>query len=153
MLVCSSCKPTYAKQPGLTFPSSGSQLYKVFLDLDSDRYPMKTYADAFFRVFGSWARHIVNVLQAIQLLLTVSVLILGNGQSISQISLGPSLNATKSMCFVACLIIFMATGMVVGQIRTLKRFGGLANFAIWLNVIILIIWYGHILLYYISNTY
>ena len=118
--------------------SSGFQLYKVFLHLDSDRYPMKTYADAFFRVFGSWARHFVNALQAIQLLLTVSVLILGNGQSISQISLGPSQNASNSLCFIVCLIIFMAAGMVVGQIRTLQRFGWLANFAIWLNVLILI---------------
>jgi hypothetical protein len=32
----------------------------------------------------------------------------------------------------------MAAGMVVGQIRTLQRFGWLANFAIWLNVLILI---------------
>jgi hypothetical protein len=116
--------------------SSGFQLYKVFLFLDSDRFPMKTYADAFFRVFGTWARHFVNGLQAIQLLLTVAVLILGNGQSISQIAAGP--NGTGTLCFIVCLIIFMAAGMVVGQIRTLQRFGWLANFAIWLNVLILI---------------
>ena len=30
------------------FYSSGYQLYKVFMHLDSDRYPMETYADAFF---------------------------------------------------------------------------------------------------------
>jgi hypothetical protein len=111
------------------------------MHLDSDRYPMKTYADAFFRVFGRWARHGVNILQAIQLLLTVSVLILGNGQSISQISLGPSQNSANSLCFIVCLIIFMAAGMVVGQIRTLQRFGWLANFAVWINVLILIFWY------------
>ena len=119
-----------------TCHSSGFQLYKVFLFLDSDRFPMKTYADAFFRVFGKWARHFVNALQAIQLLLTVAVLILGNGQSISQISVGP--HGGKSLCFIVCLIIFMVAGMVVGQIRTLQRFGWLANFAIWLNVLILI---------------
>lgn len=112
------------------------------MHLDSDRYPMKTYADAFFRVFGSWARHFVNILQAIQLLLTVAVLILGNGQSISQISLGPSQNQANSLCFIVCLIIFMVAGMVVGQIRTLQRFGWLANFAIWLNVLILIFRYA-----------
>lgn len=114
---------------------SGFQLYKVFLYLDSDRYPMKTYADAFFRVYGRWARHIINALQFIQILLTVSVLILGNGQSISQIS-------NDKLCFIVCLIIFMAAGMVVGQIRTLQRFGWLANFAIWINVLILFICMG-----------
>lgn len=112
---------------------SGFQLWKIFMYLDSDRYPMKTYADAFFRVYGSWARHSVNLLQAIQLLLTVSVLILSNGQSISQISKG-------TLCFIVCLIIFMAAGFVIGQIRTLQRFGWLANFAVWLNLLILFIW-------------
>ena len=114
---------------------SGFQLYKVFLYLDSDRYPMKTYADAFFRVYGRWARHVVNILQAIQLLLTVSVLILSNGQSISQVSMG-------RLCFIVCLVIFMAAGMVLGQIRTLQRFGWLANFAIWINILIMFICMG-----------
>ena len=106
---------------------------------------MKTYADTFFRVFGSRARHFVNFLQAIQLLLTVSVLILGNGQSISQISLGPLQDSTRSICFIVCLVIFMAAGMIMGQIRTLRRFARVANLSILLNVVILFIRYGHIL--------
>lgn len=96
---------------------------------------MKTFGDAFFRVWGKWARHFVNVCQAIQLLLTVSILILSNGQSISQVS-------KRNICFIVCLIIFMAAGMVVGQIRTLQRFGWLANFAVWINVLILFICMG-----------
>lgn len=111
---------------------SGFQLWKMFLSLDSDRYPMKSYADAFFRVYGRWARHVVNILLVIQLLFTVSILILSNGQSISQISKG-------NLCFIVCLIIFMAAGMLVGQIRTLQRFSWLANFAIWINLMILFI--------------
>jgi hypothetical protein len=111
---------------------SGFQLWKVFMYLDSDKYPMKSYADCFFRVYGRWARHGVNLLQAIQLLFTVSILILSNGQSISQISKG-------SVCFIVCLVIFMAAGMVVGQIRTLQRFGWLANFAVWINLLIIFI--------------
>lgn len=105
----------------------------MFLALDSDRYPMKNFGDTFFRVYGKVARHAVNILQAIQLLFTVSILILSNGQSISQISKG-------RVCFVACLVIFMAAGMLVGQIRTLQRFGWLANFAVWINLLIIFIW-------------
>ena len=105
----------------------------------------ETYADAFFRVFGSRARHFVNFLQAIQLLLTVSVLILGNGQSISQISLGPLQDSTRSICFIMCLAIFMAAGMIMDQIRTLRRFGRVANLSILLNVVILFIRYDYIL--------
>ncbi|KAM3069209.1 hypothetical protein ACMFMG_010726 [Clarireedia jacksonii] len=114
---------------------SGWQLYHIFLNLDSDRFPLKSYGDLFFRVYGTWARHAINALQSIQLLFTVSVLILSNGQSISQIS-------KSSLCFIVCLVIFMAAGMLIGQIRTLQRFGWLANFAVWINVLILFICMG-----------
>jgi len=105
---------------------------------------MKSYADTFFRVYGRWARHGVNILQAIQLLFQVSILILSNGQSISQVS-------KEKLCFIVCLIIFMAAGMVVGQIRTLQRFGWLANFAVWINVLIIFIWYVSSLLHMSSH--
>jgi hypothetical protein len=36
----------------------------------------------------------------------------------------------------------MAAGMIVGQIRTLQRFGWLANFAVWINLLILFIVMG-----------
>ncbi|RDW89012.1 putative N amino acid transport system protein-1 [Coleophoma cylindrospora] len=114
---------------------SGFQLWNVFMHLDSDRYPMRSFGDAFFRVYGLWARHAINFLQSIQLLLTVSILILSNGQSIAQISKG-------NLCFVVCLIVFMAAGMIVGQIRTLQRFGWLANIAVWINLLIIFIVMG-----------
>ncbi|OLN88986.1 N amino acid transport system protein 6 [Colletotrichum chlorophyti] len=107
---------------------SGWILHQAFLGLDSDRFPIKGYGDLYFRVFGSGARHLINIAQGLQLLLFVSVLILGNGQSISQISKGP--NGGAGVCFVACLVIFMAAGFVLGQIRTLQRFSWIANLAV-----------------------
>lgn len=115
---------------------SGWILWKVFLGLDSDKYPMRNYAEAFMRVWGRWAMHVANIGQFIQLLLTVSILILANGQAIYQISMGPQGNA--GICFIACLIIFMAAGFILGQIRTLQRFSWIANFAIWMNVFTMI---------------
>ncbi|KAI1661849.1 transmembrane amino acid transporter protein-domain-containing protein [Daldinia decipiens] len=117
---------------------SGWILWKVFCGLDSDRYPIRGYGDFFFRMFGSWARHFVNLAQALQLLLTVSVIILSNGQSISQISRGSS-GESQGICFVACMIIFMAAGFILGQIRTLQRLGWLANLAVWLNVTLVLL--------------
>lgn len=114
---------------------SGYQIWHAFMNLDSDRYPLKSYGDLFFRVYGRWARHAINILQSIQLLFSVAILILSNGQSISQMS-------KSKICFVACLVIFMAAGMFLGQIRTLQRFGWLANFAIWINVLIIFICMG-----------
>ncbi|KAL9623389.1 MAG: hypothetical protein Q9160_002282 [Pyrenula sp. 1 TL-2023] len=52
---------------------SGWQLYRMFLQMDSDRYPLKGYGDIAFRIFGSWARHTVNVLQSFQFFLNPDV--------------------------------------------------------------------------------
>ncbi|KAI0887069.1 transmembrane amino acid transporter protein-domain-containing protein [Annulohypoxylon maeteangense] len=112
---------------------SGWILWKVFCGLDSNKFPIRGYGDFFFRIFGAGARHFVNVAQALQLLLTVSVLILSNGQSISQISRGSS-GDSMGICFVACMLIFMAAGFILGQIRTLQRLGWLANVSVWLTV-------------------
>ncbi|KAF9877246.1 transmembrane amino acid transporter [Colletotrichum karsti] len=119
---------------------SGWILYRSFLGLDSDRYPLKGYGDLYFRVFGTWARHLVNFAQALQLMLFVGVLILGSGQSISQISKGS--NGGAGICFVACLIIFMVAGFVLGQIRTLQRFSWIANMSVWINLLVLFICMG-----------
>lgn len=34
----------------------------------------------------------------------------------------------------SCIVIWLLCGMVVGQIRTLQRFGWIANLAVWINV-------------------
>jgi amino acid permease len=113
---------------------SGWILWRVFLSLDSDKFPLKNYATAFYRIFGRWSMHFVNVGQALQLLLTVSVLILSSGQAISLMSQGAD-HTTNGLCFIVCLLVFMLAGFIVGQIRTLQRFSWLANFSIWINVL------------------
>ncbi|CAG8978706.1 hypothetical protein HYALB_00004689 [Hymenoscyphus albidus] len=114
---------------------SGFQIYKVFIYLDSNRYPVRTFGDLFFRTYGKWASHMSNILQTLQLLMSVSILILSNGQAISQISKG-------NLCFIACLIIFAIAGMLLGQIRTLQRLGWFANLAVWINILIMFICMG-----------
>jgi hypothetical protein len=71
---------------------TGWQLWRMFLMLDSNQYPMKTYGDFAFRIFGGFARHIVNILQSIQLVFNVGIIIIGNGQGIWQIN---------GMCYIA----------------------------------------------------
>lgn len=114
---------------------SGWQLWRMFLRLDSDRYPLKTYGDVAFRIYGTWARMTVNLLQSIQLLCNVGVIIISNAQSLSQITTG-------SLCFVVCAIIFTIAGAFLGQIRTLQKFGWVANAAIWMNLLVIFITMG-----------
>lgn len=111
---------------------SGYILWKVFLGLDSSRFPMVSFGDTYFRVYGPFARHFINVAQAIQQFMTVAVLILGSGTIIAQL-------ASEKICYIACLVIFTVVGMVFGSIRSLQRIGWLANMSVWINIVSFII--------------
>lgn len=110
----------------------GFLLWKMFLQLDSDRYPLRSFGDIAYRVAGKVARHTINIFQSVQLLFNVGIIIIQNGQGLSQISKG-------SVCFIVLCLVWAIAGAIIGQIRTLARLGWLAHFAIWLNVLILII--------------
>lgn len=115
---------------------SGIQLWKMFVGLDSTRYPLRNYGDLAFRVFGTWARHLVNVLQSFQFFLNVTLIIVSNGQGLGQMTGGKSQG--KQLCFVVCEVIFTVIGFILSQIRTLQSLSWLSNIAIWLNVIVII---------------
>ena len=79
-------------------------------------------------------RHFINVLQSLQMLMLVAVLILSEGGKASQISIGENGKHGNGLCFVICLLIIALLGMILGQIRTLQRFGWLANFSVFTTV-------------------
>lgn len=109
---------------------TGYQLWRIFLQMDSDRYPMKDYGDFGFRIYGQWARHLINVLQSFQFFLNVGLIIITSGQSISQMSKG-------HLCFVVCVLVSAIAGCIIGQIRTLARFGWLASLAVFMNLFVI----------------
>lgn len=117
---------------GIFAAFSGWILWVVFLGLDSSRFPMVSFGDTYFRVYGSWARHFINVGQALQQFMTVCVLILGSGTIISQLS-------NEHLCFIVCMLIFTIVGMALGSIRSLQRVGWLANASVWINIVSFII--------------
>lgn len=114
---------------------SGYLLLNIFLGLDSHQFPVRNYGDLAFRLYGGWARHVINVLQALALLLILGQVTIQNGQALSQVS-------KFRICYAVCPIIFIAAGFVLGQIRTLRRFGLIANLAIWLNLLVIFITMG-----------
>jgi hypothetical protein len=81
-------------------------------------------------------RHLINVLQSLQMIMLVAVLILSEGGKASQISIGRNGEHGNGLCFVICLLIIALLGMVLGQIRTLQRFGWLANFSVLTTVLV-----------------
>jgi hypothetical protein len=115
---------------------SGFQLWWQFTGLDSPKYPLRNYGDLGFRVYGNWARQLINVLQSCQFFLNVTLLIVSKGQGLAQMARGA--NRQGFLCFVVAQLIFMLLGFLLGQIRTLQRLGFLANVAVWLNIFVII---------------
>ncbi|KAI7189897.1 oligopeptide transporter protein [Hortaea werneckii] len=121
---------------GILAAYSGSQLWRMFCGLDSTKFPLRNYGDLAFRVYGNWARLLANTLQSFQFFMNVTILIVANGQGLGQMVAGKS--GTGCICFVVAELVFMLCGFVLGQIRTLQRLGMLANLAVWLNIITII---------------
>ncbi|KAF9358195.1 hypothetical protein BGX26_002262 [Mortierella sp. AD094] len=113
----------------------GILLWRLFVHLDSDEYPCKTYSDICERIFGRAARHVCTVLQSLQLIVNVGVICLGNGQSLAQIVAGS--DGTGHMCFTVTVVIWAAVGMALGQIRTLKNFTYLSYAAVVVNMVMI----------------
>ncbi len=110
----------------------------MFLQLDSDRYPLKTFGDLAYRVYGSVARHTVSLFQSVQLFLNVGIIIVTNGQSLSQIAAKGPDKTENGACFIILCFVWAIAGAFLGQIRTLQRLGWIANAAIWMNVFVII---------------
>ncbi|KAG5730954.1 N amino acid transport system protein [Termitomyces sp. T112] len=120
---------------GLAALYCGLILWRLFIRLDSQKYPLRTYADIAERLLGKSARHVCTVLQTLQLIVNVGTICLSNGQALSQMS-------KNRLCFSVCIVVWALAGMIVGQIRTLKSYGWLANSAVWINLLIIFISMG-----------
>ena len=100
------------------------------MGLDSYEFPVKSFGDLGFRLYGRWMRHFFNILQAIQLILNVGTIIISNGEALSQA-------AKFKLCFAVCCLVWALAGFIFGQVRTLQRFAWLANCAVWINIIVI----------------
>lgn len=114
---------------------SGYLLWVAFLGLDSYQFPLRSFGDIGFRLYGPWMRHLFNILQSIQLLLNVGLIVISNGEALSQA-------AKFKLCFIICCLVWALVGFILGQVRTLQKFGWLANVAVWLNLTCMFITMG-----------
>ena len=74
-------------------------------------------------------------MQALGLLLLLGQVTIQFGQNISAVS-------KFKLCYVVCPILFIVAGFFLTQIRTLKNYGWVANFAVWLNLLAIFITMG-----------
>ncbi|KAK4506528.1 hypothetical protein PRZ48_000260 [Zasmidium cellare] len=118
---------------GLAAAASGWMIWKTFLALDSSRFPVLSFGDPFFRLFGPKTRHAINFAQGLQMFLSVCVLQLGQTNVIAQLA------ESVNLCFIVCGIIALVVGMASGYLRSLKHLSWLSNASVWLNVTTFII--------------
>lgn len=114
---------------------SGYLLWTTFIGLDSYQFPVRSFGDIGFRLYGPWLRHFFNILQSIQLLLNVGLIVISNGEALSQA-------AKFKLCFIICCLVWALAGFLLGQVRTLQKFGWLANLAVWLNLMCMFVTMG-----------
>lgn len=117
---------------GIAAMASALMIWKTFLGLDSSRFPILSFGDPFFRLFGPRARIFINITQAFQMFCTVAVIIQGNAQIMAQLNGG-------NLCYIVVGIITVIIGVATCGLRALKHIGFLANFAVWINIVSFII--------------
>ncbi|KAJ1026609.1 hypothetical protein NDA13_003986 [Ustilago tritici] len=115
----------------------GIILWKLFLQLDSARYPVKTYGDLGERIVGHLMRWTFNALQTLQLIINVGLICLTNGQALSQVISGAPGN--DNLCFSVCVVLFSLIGMAFAQVQTFRGLGFAASTAVYQNIAIVII--------------
>lgn len=114
---------------------SGYLLWQIFLGLDSYEFPLRNYGDLALRLYGQPVRYGFNVLQSIQLLCAVGLIVISSGQALSLI-------AKFRLCYAVCCLIWAICGFFLGQVRTLQKYGWLANAAIYINLLVMFISMG-----------
>lgn len=127
-----------------TFESSPSKTYSLSINaipsilLNSTHtltLRIGNYGDLAFRTWGTAARHVTNIMQALGLLLILGQVTIQFGENISQVS-------KFRLCYAVCPVIFVCVGFFLTQIRTLKAYGLVANLAVWLNLLVIFITMG-----------
>ncbi|CZR69010.1 related to neutral amino acid permease [Phialocephala subalpina] len=114
---------------------SGYLIWHVFLGIDSYEFPARNYGDLGFRTWGTTARYVTNIIQALGLLLLLGQVTIQYGENISQVS-------KFKLCYIVCPVLFVCVGFFLTQIRTLKAYGWVANLAVWLNLLVIFISMG-----------
>jgi hypothetical protein len=82
---------------------SGYLIWRVFLGVDSYEFPARNYGDLGFRTWGTTARYVTNICQALGLLLLLGQVTIQYGENISQVS-------RFRLCYAVCPELFVCTG-------------------------------------------
>ncbi|KAF8178624.1 transmembrane amino acid transporter protein-domain-containing protein [Mycena galopus ATCC 62051] len=126
----------YVFMGGMAF-YCGGLLWWLYVKMDSDRFPVKSYSDISERVAGKEMRLLVTWLVFIHMIVNIATTSLSAAQSLYQLARG-------HICFVVAIVIFIIVGCILNQIRTLRRYSWIASCAIWLNILVIFLSVGFV---------
>jgi hypothetical protein len=112
--------------------AGGQVLWRLYMKLDSEKFPVTCYADLGERTFGKAVRHCFNILQSLQLIFNVAILIIGCGTKLSTI-------IKYKFCYIALCVFWALVGMIAGQIKSFRSFAWFTNINVFLNIVMMII--------------
>ena len=111
----------------------------MFEGLDSFRYPVKTYGDLAYRIYGKWSCRIIVTIQAMDLVFVTSGGILSCGYIFQWLVY--EFGGRKLCHPISCLIVMIVMACLT-EIRTLKSFSWVALGACLVTLIEFGIWLG-----------
>ncbi|KLT41353.1 hypothetical protein CC85DRAFT_247783 [Cutaneotrichosporon oleaginosum] len=120
--------------------ASGQILWRMYLALDSERYPVKCYADLGERTYGTAVRHLFNVLQSLQLVFNTAMLIIMSGSGLAEI-------IDWKFCYLALNVFFALLGAVLSQIKTIRGLGLFTVIGTAINILVMALTMAGVALY------
>ncbi|KLT42146.1 hypothetical protein CC85DRAFT_319078 [Cutaneotrichosporon oleaginosum] len=112
--------------------AGGQMLWRVYMNVDSEEFPVRSYADLGERTYGPPGKFLLNTLQALQLLFNVGMFIVMQGQALAQI-------IDFKFCYIALNVFFALAGMLITQIRTIRNMAWLSNINVFVNLSIMFV--------------
>ena len=83
---------------------SGYLIRHVYLGIDSYQFPARNYGDLGFRTWGTAARYVTNIMQALGLLLLLGQVTIQFGENISEVS-------KFRLCYAVCPVVFVCAAL------------------------------------------
>lgn len=122
---------------------AGCILSVLYLRVDSDRMPVRSFGTLVHRIWGFKGKVIAEFFFIVQLIFQCGLLLLTNSQSLAGIidgsSLRPDGSSRHHLCFSVLIAVFMIVNILFSFIRSLKPIAKMGQISLYLAIASVII--------------
>lgn len=128
---------------GLMAYLTGCILNVLYLRVDSDRMPVRSFGGLVHRIWGFYGRLVTDFFFIVQLIFQCGLLLLTNAQSLNLIIDGsstlPNGQPRHHLCFTVMVVVFMIINIIFSFIKSLKPIARMGTVSLYLAIISVII--------------